>query len=83
MNLEAAARFESGGIVKHLENKRAASAHLNLTDIEAKAKECFEEGTLAVGLASNCNDFRDGESLAKCYGGSLKAVVSLKARLGI
>lgn len=69
--------------MKHLENERAASAHLNLTDIEAKAKECFEEGTLTVRLTSNCNDFRDGESLAKGHGGSLKAVVSLKARLGI
>jgi hypothetical protein len=34
-NLEAAAGFEGGGVVDHLENEGAAAAHLDLADVEA------------------------------------------------
>lgn len=60
-HLEAAARFESGGVVKHLEDEGAASAHLDLADIEAEAEEGFEEGALSVRLATNGDDFGDWE----------------------
>lgn len=69
--------------MKHLKDERATSAHLDLTDIEAKAEEGFEEGAFSIGLATNGNDFRDWESLAESNSGSLEAIVGLKARFGI
>ena len=69
--------------MKHLKNKRAASTHLNFTDIEAKTEECFEKGALSIRLATNGNNFRDGESLAESDSSGLETVVSFKARFGI
>lgn len=83
MDLESTTRFESGGVVKHLKDEWATSTHLDLTDIEAKAEECFEERALSIRLAPNGDDFRDRESLSEGNGGSLEAVVSLEARFGI
>jgi hypothetical protein len=62
-NLEAAAGFEGGGVVDHLENEGAAAAHLDLADVEAEPKDGFEERVLAVGLATQGHDFRDRQLL--------------------
>jgi hypothetical protein len=62
-NLEAAAGFEGGGVVDHLENEGAAAAHLDLADVEAGPKEGFEERILAVGLATQGHNLRDRQLL--------------------
>lgn len=81
-DLKSAARIEGGGIVNHLEDERAASAHLDLADVEAEAKECFEEGALAVGLSSEDDDLRYRELLAEGNRGGLEPIVGLEAGLG-
>lgn len=69
--------------MEHLEDKGAASAHLDLADIEAEPEEGFEEGAFAIGLATDGDDLRDWECFAEGYGGGLEAVVGLKSRRGI
>ncbi|POO03199.1 hypothetical protein TorRG33x02_012600 [Trema orientale] len=80
--LKAAARLKSGGIVDHLENEGATSAHLDLADIESEAEEGFEEGALAVGLATERDDLRNRKLLAEGNGGGLKPIVGLESGLG-
>ena len=66
----------------HLEDKGAASADLDLADVEAEAEKGLKEGALAVGLAAEGHDLRDGELLAERHRRGLEAVVGLEAGLG-
>lgn len=69
--------------MNHLENEGPTSAHFDLAHIESKAKEGFKERALAIGLAADGDDLRDGKLLAECDGGGLKAIVCLESRLEI
>ena len=69
--------------MNHLENERAARAHLDLTDVKPEAEERFQERTLAVGLSAEGDDLRNRKLLAEGHGGRLKAIVRLKSRLQI
>lgn len=78
IDLEAAARLQGGGIVNHLQDEGAASSHLDLPDVEAKAKQGLKERALPIGLAAQGDDLRDRELLPECDGRRLEAVVGFE-----
>lgn len=66
----------------HLENEGAASAHLDLPDVEAEAEERLQEGALPVGLPSHRHYLRDRQLLPERHRRRLEPIVRLEPRPG-